>query len=149
MGRQLSAEIDSGFERKMIVENALVAAAKSVIEEPLSERDRASLEEMINLFDSILQGEQQLRSPSLSAISIDVTRVANRIGNIYKTRFKFSKFITFVTDLKKTTSDILENRKITKENRREFEEFLDLLSESEGKEIERLQSLPLGSFSVA
>ena len=149
MGRQLSVDIDSGFERKMVVENALVASAKSAIREQLSELDRASLKEMIKLFDSILQGEQQLRSPSLSAVSIDVTRDTNRIGNIYKTRLKFSQFITFVTELKQTTSDILNNRRVTKENRREFEEFLDLLSESEGKKIERLQSLPLGSFSVA
>ncbi len=149
MGRQLSVDIDSGFERKIIAENASVAAAKSAIGEQLSERDRVSLGEMIKLFDSIIQGEQQIRSPSLSATSIDMTRIANRIGNIYKTRFKFSQFITFITELENTTSNILEDRRITKEHRRELDKFLDLLSEFEGKEIERQQALPFGSFSVA
>ncbi|MBI2851430.1 MAG: hypothetical protein HYX80_10425 [Chloroflexi bacterium] len=149
MGRHLSAEIDNSFERKLVVENALVAAAKSELGEKLSARDRANLEEIVKLFEAILQGEQQLRSPSLSAVSIDMAQVANRVGSIYNTRFKFSQFIAFVAELKQIAEAMLENRRVIERKRRNFDEFLNLLSESEGKEIERLQSLPLGSFSVA
>jgi len=149
MGRHISAEIDNSFERKLVVENALVAAAKSSIGEELDDRDRSSLDEIVELFNAILQEEHLLRSPSLSAVSIDASKVTNKIGRIYNTRFKFSQFIIFIGELKKTASDMLDNRKVSKEKRQEFEEFLNLLSESDGKEIERLQSQPIGSFSVA
>jgi hypothetical protein len=149
MGRHVSVEIDNSFGRKLVVENALVAAAKSAMNEELDAQDQASLTQIIDLFDAILKEEQQLRSPSLSGASIDLAKVTNRIGGIYNTRLKFSQFIEFVRELKKTALEMLENRKVILEKRQEFEEFLCLLSESDGKEIERLQSQPIGSFSVA
>lgn len=149
MARHLSAEIDSSFERRLTVENALVASAKSAIGEQLGESDKASLLEIIRLFDSLLQGEEELRSPSLTAVSIDMAHVARRVGGIFNTRFKLSQFMDVVTSLKLTASDILANARVSRERRQAFEEFLNVLSESEGKEIERLQSQPLGSYSVA